>query len=123
MKENTQVYIITAGPYIKIGHSNNTGQRFNDLQVGCPLQFELVWLSEMTKKPIAEMLETRIHGRFDFQKVRGEWFDTNPIWAIKIAKEMEFEIIHQCDPNLSVEELDDMKFQLQQETEPDPVFV
>ena len=81
MKENTQVYIITAGPYIKIGHSNNTGQRFNDLQVGCPLQFELVWLSEMTKKPIAEMLETRIHGRFDFQKVRGEWFDTNPIPA------------------------------------------
>ena len=123
MKEDTQVYIVTAGPYIKIGFTSKVGQRLRDLQVGCPMQYELVWLSELTKKPIAEMLENKIHARFHYQKVRGEWFDTNPIWAIKQAKEMEFETIHQCDPNLSEAELDDMKFILKQETEPDPVFV
>lgn len=119
-RQNCYVYIITAGPFIKVGVAKNIDQRLNDLQVGCPLQYELVWTSDRNRRTFAEILENAIHAKLNMHRVRGEWFDANPIWAIKLAKETQFETIQRCDPNLSHEELDDLKFELKQETDPDP---
>jgi hypothetical protein len=96
---NSQVYIITAGPFIKVGMTKDIDQRLIDLQVGCPFQQELVWMSGRRTRFNAHAIELLVHARISMNHVRGEWFDTNPHWAIGLAKKIEKDYMNKADPN------------------------
>lgn len=64
--------------FIKFGVSDNPAQRLMELQVGCPLELQIIaladWPNESERQIHAFLLETR---------VRGEWFEESlPAWLV-----------------------------------------
>jgi len=70
-KKLSKLYLIAAGPYVKIGVSSNIPDRLTILQVGSPVELELLFSVEVRE---AYALERYFHGEFSSQSVRGEWF-------------------------------------------------
>ena len=68
--QGKDLYFIRCGEYIKIGTSDNVPRRLRDLQVANPQKLELLCTLEGQGH-----LEQEFHRLFDYQKVRGEWFD------------------------------------------------
>jgi len=65
------VYFIRSEEYIKIGHAVDVNSRLVELQVGSPIELEL--LGTITSDDDLEM-ETVLHNLFSDNHVRGEWF-------------------------------------------------
>ena len=68
------VYLIrqTVTPYYKIGKSKDPYKRMQRLQIGTPLELQIVsrvWSFDALR------LESALHEYFDAYRVRGEWFD------------------------------------------------
>ena len=68
------VYLIrqTITPYYKIGKSKNPYKRMQTLQIGTPLELQIVsrvWSFD------ALQLESVLHQYFDAYRIRGEWFN------------------------------------------------
>ena len=63
------VYVLRAGEYAKIGRTTNIARRVQELQVGCPIEFEILLCV-----PGGEEEEKWTLDRFRHLRVRGEWF-------------------------------------------------
>lgn len=66
------IYFIQAGTNgpIKIGQTNNgIKERIAQLQTGCPYELKLIWLYGGDT-----YTEHEIHGEFQHERIRGEWF-------------------------------------------------
>lgn len=70
--------------YYKIGMSNNPNNREKTLQSEQPL-ISLVWKRAFPSRKEASAEESRLHGAFQDQRIRGEWFSLtqNDIQLIK----------------------------------------
>lgn len=67
------VYFIYAESRIKIGKTNDVWRRFGILQVGSPIQLQLMGFVPGDMK-----LERALHKHFAKYRLIGEWFDATP---------------------------------------------
>lgn len=67
------VYVLSTDDfkYIKIGQTKTPGQRFINIQSGCPFKLFL-WLGIRTPK--AKYVEKTLHEKFEHRRLHGEWF-------------------------------------------------
>jgi hypothetical protein len=79
----SRVYFIQAGPVrgeglIKIGFAKNIWKRIQNMQVGCPVDLNLIASCELGE--YAPRVESRIHAAFSLlRRPRSEWFVPHPI--------------------------------------------
>ena len=85
----SQVYLVGAGPFIKVGLSKDVTSRMRHWSVGCPYPTEIVWLSIRMERIHAESLERKIQDKLKDYWVKGEWFRVKDHIAIKVAKKIE----------------------------------
>lgn len=81
------VYLIQAGPYIKIGASSNVKKRFKALQTACPYDLNLIAIATPAD---SYELEGILHGRYHNYLKRGEWFLLSADVVDEIIKENNF---------------------------------
>ena len=85
----SQVYLVGAGPFIKVGLSKDVTSRMRHWSVGCPYPTEIVWLSIRMDRQWAKNLERRIQDKLKDHWVKGEWFRVDDSVAVKEATEAE----------------------------------
>ncbi len=69
-----EVYLFKSGNYYKIGRTNDTVRRGNELRIQLPEKMDLIH-SIKTDDPSG--VENYWHKRFDSKRMNGEWFDLN----------------------------------------------
>jgi hypothetical protein len=69
-----EVYLFKSGKYYKIGKTNDTVRRGNELRIQLPEKMDLIH-SIKTDDPSG--IELYWHRRFDSKRMNGEWFDLN----------------------------------------------
>lgn len=69
-----EVYLFKSGRYYKIGKTDNTVRRGNELRIQLPEKMDLIH-SIKTDDPSG--VETYWHRRFESKRMQGEWFDLN----------------------------------------------
>ena len=69
------VYLFKSGKYYKIGKTNDTVRRGNELRIQLPEQMDLIHAIE-TDDPSG--VEGYWHRRFEAKRMNGEWFDLSP---------------------------------------------
>jgi T5orf172 domain. len=67
------VYFIKGGDSVKIGMANDVRRRLNDLQVGSPIELQLIGIMLGGRT-----VELRLHERFKAHRLNGEWFRLSP---------------------------------------------
>ena len=82
------VYIIGCSVFrdiycIKIGCSLNPLDRIDSMQVGCPIKYDLVWLSFGGFR-----LESKLHDMFRKKRIHGEWFVADLPEMIELQKDI-----------------------------------
>jgi hypothetical protein len=85
--EESMLYVIKAGPYVKIGRSKNLRRRIVEIQTHCPLKCEVIFCSKTGLDNWWERhLERELHKRFAKFWERGEWFNADVETVIKMAE-------------------------------------
>lgn len=69
-----EVYLFKSGRYYKIGKTNDTVRRGNELRIQLPEKMDLIH-SIKTDDPSG--VEAYWHRRFESKRMQGEWFDLN----------------------------------------------
>lgn len=69
-----EVYLFKSGRYYKIGKTNDTVRRGNEIKVQLPERMDLIH-SIKTDDPSG--IEAYWHRRFESKRMQGEWFDLN----------------------------------------------
>ena len=86
--EDSYIYIIQDGPFIKIGYGKAPLNRLMRLQTGNPRELKLVKTFLCSNNDV-KRIEKEIHEAFDKRRERGEWFRSRPRPVIrKIEKIM-----------------------------------
>lgn len=67
-----KVYLIAAGPYVKLGNSHDPASRLSAIGTGCPEKPVLVCSSELMDN--AQKVERGLHDRLVNYRTHGEWF-------------------------------------------------
>jgi len=75
-----KIYIMTAGPYLKVGVAFDPNKRLLELQTGNP--FDMKVALSMHTKGNAYDAEAAVHNKLSAFNTRGEWFDC----SFEIAK-------------------------------------
>jgi hypothetical protein len=70
-----EVYLFKSGRYFKIGKTNDTVRRGNELRIQLPEKMDLIH-SIATDDPSG--VEAYWHRRFESKRMNGEWFDLSP---------------------------------------------
>lgn len=80
-----EVYLFKSGQYYKIGKTNDTVRRGNEIRIQLPEKMEMIH-SIKTDDPSG--IETYWHKRFESKRMKGEWFGLNSsdIRAFKLWK-------------------------------------
>lgn len=66
--------------YFKIGHANDLDRRKSSMQTANPRPFRTVFvLGPFLDRDEAEDVESQAHSLLSKYRVRGEWFDVNPL--------------------------------------------
>lgn len=89
MKHPMFIYFIQCGDRfgpIKIGTATDVHGRLVGLQTGCPTELRL--LGDVDAEPNAPS-ERDLHGRFNTQRIRGEWFAWSPELQAFIDKQIK----------------------------------
>lgn len=68
------VYLFKHGKYYKIGKTNDTVRRGNELKIQLPENFDLI---HEIKTDDPSGIEAYWHRRFEAKRMNGEWFDLN----------------------------------------------
>ena len=68
------VYLFRHGKYYKIGKSNDTVRRGNEIKIQLPEKLDLI---HEIKTDDPSGIEAYWHKRFDSKRMNGEWFDLN----------------------------------------------
>lgn len=72
------VYLIVSGSAVKIGIAENPQKRLVTLQIGHHDDLRIYHTFQCADKLEAAQLETLLHRRYASDKLRGEWFSTDP---------------------------------------------
>lgn len=91
------VYIISCGPFVKVGFSFDVESRISALQLSSPYSLDLEYLSNARSLMDSRDLERRIHNTLDACRVRGEWFSCPVTIAINALEHHSQHI-----PNLEI---------------------
>ena len=67
------VYVIAAGPFVKIGIADNVERRMASIQTGCPYPCNIIH-SALVMAAIASGVEGDLHQQFSHKRTSGEWF-------------------------------------------------
>lgn len=67
----SQLYVIEAGDFVKIGVAFNVVKRLNEMQVGCPYKLQLLAWVDCED---AYAAESAVHRHLQGCHYRGEWF-------------------------------------------------
>lgn len=67
--KESRIYVLAAGPFIKVGITRDLERRIHDLQTGCPYP-----ISILTTLPGTHEDEAAIHRRLSSCRSSGEWF-------------------------------------------------
>lgn len=81
----THVYFVRNGKKngaIKIGLARDVAKRISELQIGNPVELNLIASIPVKNRKEAEKLEKMLHKKFSNQNIRGEWF----YGSIKLSK-------------------------------------
>jgi len=105
--ETTQLYILTAGEYYKIGITKSIKNRVKQIQTGCPLEIRDVYFVEFDNKFQALEAEKKLHSFFVSASTSGEWFLSKQGWlknaedAIRVIKNdlLVYLKIYKTSPN------------------------
>jgi|688.fasta_scaffold1016174_2 hypothetical protein len=89
----TLVYVVKAGPFIKIGIAENLKTRMIVIQTGCPLPIEVIWHSKSMLRPLAREIEVKCHNHIIGHHVRGEWFEIDQETILAFVKTLADEDI------------------------------
>jgi len=90
--ETTQLYILTAGEYYKIGITKSIRNRIKQIQTGCPIDIRDVYFVEFDNRAQALEAERKLHTFFTEASTSGEWFLSKQGWlknaedAIRVIK-------------------------------------
>lgn len=90
--ETTQLYILTAGEYYKIGITKSIRNRIKQIQTGCPIDISDVYFVEFDNRSQALEAERKLHTFFTEASTSGEWFLSKQGWlknaedAIRVIK-------------------------------------
>ena len=73
------VYVIgnSANSLLKIGHADNVKNRFSGLNVGSPVELELLHFVYFVGRLVAKSVEQYVHGALAEYRRRGEWFEAD----------------------------------------------
>lgn len=73
------VYVIgnAANSLLKIGHADNLKHRFSGLNVGSPVDLELIHFVYFVGRIVAKSVEQYVHAALAEYRRRGEWFDVD----------------------------------------------
>jgi hypothetical protein len=72
------------GKPVKIGISQNPKSRINSLRTGNPSPLEFAFVFDLPNKQIAKSMEDAFHSLQASCRLSGEWFNIEPIRAIKL---------------------------------------
>lgn len=70
--KNGNVYILKAGPYYKIGRTNNVDRRMGEICPKLPFEAEIVHVIEAHNM---YEIEAELHRLFNEKRANGEWFE------------------------------------------------
>ena len=84
--ESLVVYVIEAGPYVKVGIAADIRTRLTVFQTHCPLQCRVAYSSEKMLRPKAREVEIACHEHLILNHVHGEWFEASAERAILFLK-------------------------------------
>lgn len=82
-KDQTFIYFVRSGEFIKIGQSRRWKQRVETMQVGSP--HTLIVMLVLKDDP---KLEAKLHNWFRTDHFRGEWFHSGPAILAYIKKRL-----------------------------------
>lgn len=68
---------------IKVGISVEPWVRMSTIQTSCPFKIDVMWMLEAANKGLARAIESSFHKQWKNKKLHGEWFDVNPIMAVR----------------------------------------
>lgn len=74
-KDNSYVYFITDGHFVKIGKADNPIKRISGIQVGCPYEIRTIAIVPCISSSASTQVEGWLHTVYEGYSVRGEWFD------------------------------------------------
>lgn len=80
----SRVYVMAAGPYVKIGVSGDVAKRVGEVQNGCPLPVVLAYATDELPRRTALWLEKVAHRWFGDRRAAGEWFEMPAADVVKV---------------------------------------
>lgn len=81
------VYVVVAdNGWVKIGTARKPLKRLERLSTANPLSLNLYFALRLPEK-LARVIETRAHRRLQNFKLRGEWFEVHPLYAVCVVLE------------------------------------
>ena len=72
-KQTEYLYLIKAGPYVKIGVAENPNKRLKEISTGCPFKPEIVATKQFGK--LCYLVERYLHIQYADKCTNGEWFE------------------------------------------------
>ena len=86
------IYVLAAGPFVKVGVATDVGKRIAGLRSGCPYPIRVVSLHPAPAL-IIHQVERRIHKALAASQAEGEWFGV----SADVAEAAVREAIRQAD--------------------------
>lgn len=72
------VYVVRAGPFVKVGRSDDVRLRIADIQTHCPYECEPVGFIPTVSRQDAADTEYFLHHELARWRTHGEWFRAEP---------------------------------------------
>lgn len=85
------LYVVTAmrdstpAAPVKIGITGNVRRRFGNLRTSSPIELGLLFAFDLPSSHEACLAEAEIHHILDRFRLRGEWFDLQPMLALNVC--------------------------------------
>lgn len=98
--EQTFIYFLRAGEFVKIGQSKRWRARREQMQIGSP--YTIVPLLVLISEP---KLEKKLHNRFRADHFRGEWFHMGPAISAFIKENLSKCVAKSEESDLRVPDL------------------